>query len=682
MGQKPAKTEESSGKSLQEGFSASLSIETLDDVSRAAKMIYNSGCLGSFNNPEEVGAKIMTGLEIGLSPMTSVRNIYFFDGSTTLSGPILAALIREDHRYDYEILGSNEDGAKVRFYRKVAGEWETQNPDVSFTRAMAEKAGLMSKQNWQHYKEDMYVWRCIARGKRWHCPEIGNGTIYIRDEVEETSAGAPPSAQKQVRQNSRDQENPKGGPGGVEVKTQEAEAAVVSQNTVQDRDDEDKDDLDFQEKPETTETKPADPPGEENIDPSEQPEPEENGSENENVKNEPETQKKTANSGAEEEDEDSRTNGKAVAGGIEQKEDRKNILVPGFVSVNVGAITDDAAHEIQQIHGTLKTISPGNELLDQIKTLRDDVRDSYPSKDDVDRVALEEVLDHHRERIGSKSTVDGPGIGQTKDSVGDGGAPEKDDFENDWPQPYPELEWLYGHGSKFHEDMKGVIQSLNRAMEKLGITPLRSRLHEVKDAWEESSSSTPEMEMDFEKELKPYEAIIKMREALIGGHEAEIQVFNVVANEFLDEIENWYHRERRRRAEYLVLSEAERLSAEFEDLNLKISPPGKEESVIEANGPETARETPREGEGSGSTGGDEDQAQTKAPNVPNIPLPPGFPKEENLKDAGIDKTGGVARQISEGTVTDISGIGPKSADKIEEYLRQISELGEEEPLMS
>lgn len=636
---KPAPTNNQTA--VKEGFSASLSISSLDDVARAADMIYKSGAFQSLNNPQEAGAKIMAGLELGLSPMTSVRNIYFFDGQVTLSGPIIAALIRQHPNYDYRIMGANTEGAKVRFYRRevVDGEEKmvAQEPDVMFTQRMAENAGLLSKQNWKDYPEDMYVWRCIARGKRWHCPEVGNGTLYIPDEAKNGPVeDVEPIEEIKTTDSSEEDAEAKGLPESSTA--EEAPDAGEVQGTP-------KETPDFDEKKETTETKAPDP------------------DETQGVPDKPddaEDRRKPLRPNGNGTEADTGESEESAPNEVEEAANRREALIPSFVSVNVGAITDEAAQRIQSIQQTLRTMDTGNSLLTSIKSYREEVEEDYPNEADADRVALEEVLDHHLNRIG---TGPDPETDSEGDSSGDSGEdegrkrvkPEQTEIEGAITGEMFDFPWFDSIGRKFRTDMEKSAEVLERAKEKGGITPLKKRLSEIKARFEDAGT-TPQMDREFERLVMPYETVLSMREALIGPGDPEFGVFEDVISDFMEESEDLSPSRRLNRAREVVTSEANRLESEFESLSVEV-----DSGTVEADG-----KTP-DGSGDSADEGEEESG----PKVPDFPLPPGFPKREKLQNAGVKRTGGVVSRLREETLTEIKGIGEASVGKIKEYLSEI-----------
>lgn len=639
---------------LQQGFTSSLSIESLDDVARAAKMVFQSGAFGNLDNPQEAGAKIMTGLELGLSPMTAIRNIYFFDGAVTLSGPLLAHLIREHPDYDYEILGANAQGAKVRFYRREIVDGEPrmvpQEPDVQFTKSMAEKAGLFGKKNWKKYPEDMYVWRCIARGKRWHCPNVGMGSLYIKDEVESGSV----EDVEPIEEVKRDEDE--SGPEALPENAENIEGAP-----------------DFDEKKETTETK-VEPKKPEDTSPPQKkakplkpdaaPDPGQGDTGKDMPPQQP-TEKRTAPDNVPSNGEDT-----GASGQTEDKAERRKALLPDYVvesdAVNIGLMGDRAVHKAREIHQILSKTRKGNDLLTTIQDFREDVSEDFSDKASVDRTALDMVLDEHLNRIGTgPANVEEPSEKpeETEDEENDESGLSVPDMPDEQPEPIaenvsvPGMPWFDTVNQQFRADMEKTRDVLLKEVAKRGITPIETRLKEFQERFE-NAGPTGQMEEAYNEAIAPFRTILSMRQALIDGDNPEINVFNRAINDFLETVEEFDNENRKIRAERIVFREAKRLEDRFESLTLEFIEDDEDPS------------------GESAEDGAEDEEDWDDP-VPDIPLPPGFPKRDKLFNAEVERTGEVARRIRAETLDEIKGIGPSSVDKIGEFLREIADVGED-----
>ena len=109
---------------------------------------------------DEVYAALLTGLELGLGPMASMRHISVIDGKPALSAAMQLALLRKaGHRIEVveqgptrcAIVGTLPDGTKL---------------EVEYKIEEAAHAGLARKENWTKYPADMLWARCVSRYAR------------------------------------------------------------------------------------------------------------------------------------------------------------------------------------------------------------------------------------------------------------------------------------------------------------------------------------------------------------------------------------------------------------------------------------------------------------------------------------------------------------------------------------
>ena len=112
------------------------------------------------NKPDEVYAALLTGLELGLGPMASMRHISLIEGKPSLSAAMQLALLRRaGHRIEVveqtptrcAIVGTGPSGDRL---------------EVSYTIEEAKHAGLAGKNNWTKYPADMLWARCVSRYAR------------------------------------------------------------------------------------------------------------------------------------------------------------------------------------------------------------------------------------------------------------------------------------------------------------------------------------------------------------------------------------------------------------------------------------------------------------------------------------------------------------------------------------
>jgi hypothetical protein len=132
-----------------------------------------------------VAIAILSGMELGMSPLNSLRSFCIINGTPTLWGNAKNALAIQSGnllKIEAEYFGVEHTmdwGCKVTVFRK--------NPEMSFTADFtmkdAEKAGLLSKNNWHYPKKMLY-----NRAKQTAFNEIFADcyfNIYSTEEIEE-----------------------------------------------------------------------------------------------------------------------------------------------------------------------------------------------------------------------------------------------------------------------------------------------------------------------------------------------------------------------------------------------------------------------------------------------------------------------------------------------------------------
>lgn len=132
--------------------------------------------------PADVLIVLMTGRELGLSPMQSIRGLHVIEGKGVMSADTIVGLVKS--RADVcEFFRLVESTDKIATYeaRRVGDPEPTR---LSFTIEQAQRAKLTGKSNWQTYPEAMLRARCSAALARAVFPDLAGG-IYTPDEAAE-----------------------------------------------------------------------------------------------------------------------------------------------------------------------------------------------------------------------------------------------------------------------------------------------------------------------------------------------------------------------------------------------------------------------------------------------------------------------------------------------------------------
>ena len=178
-----------------------------------ADLIGKSG-LFKAKSAEEVATKILWGREFGFGPVASVQMIDVIQGTPSMSGAAVAALIDRSPCYSYQILLRGLEHSEVAFFKgpglshssPYAGSWNPDanpwadlRPGVSYSGSVvytledAKRANLTGKGPWKSFPRSMLTWRAITEGAKVYAPDLlGGGKAYTPDELGEEEL--PPEA--------------------------------------------------------------------------------------------------------------------------------------------------------------------------------------------------------------------------------------------------------------------------------------------------------------------------------------------------------------------------------------------------------------------------------------------------------------------------------------------------------
>ena len=156
-----------------------LELNSLDDVARLAKIACDSG-LVSVRKPEEAAVILLTGRELGLAPMQSLRGIYVVNGKPVLSADLLVAVVRRSGLCEsWHVDESTAERCTIT--TKRVGE--PKPTTKTWTMADAKRAGVTNKPIWQQYPAQMLRHRCAADLARECYSDVALG-LYDPEEVE------------------------------------------------------------------------------------------------------------------------------------------------------------------------------------------------------------------------------------------------------------------------------------------------------------------------------------------------------------------------------------------------------------------------------------------------------------------------------------------------------------------
>ncbi|HNU82338.1 MAG TPA: recombinase RecT [Thermoanaerobaculia bacterium] len=176
---------------------AAFEPENLDQALALAEKLAKSNIIPTplRAKPADVIVVLLTGRELGLSPMQSLRSLHVVEGRPCLSAELLVALcLRRPEICESFVLVESTD-AKATYRAKRRG---CEPVSLSWTIEQAAKAGLANKNNWKSHPAAMLRARASSSLARAVFPDITTG-VYGEDEADEivvpqVGAVAPPPA--------------------------------------------------------------------------------------------------------------------------------------------------------------------------------------------------------------------------------------------------------------------------------------------------------------------------------------------------------------------------------------------------------------------------------------------------------------------------------------------------------
>ena len=126
----------------------------------------------------ETAIKMLFCYENNLPLSAANTGLYVVNGRMEVMGNVVASQLRQHPDYDYNIKALSDKGCTIEILRHddVIGE-------ATFDETHAQRAGLMGKDNYQNYPEDMFFNRALSKAYKRFAPDIFSGPVYVRGEI-------------------------------------------------------------------------------------------------------------------------------------------------------------------------------------------------------------------------------------------------------------------------------------------------------------------------------------------------------------------------------------------------------------------------------------------------------------------------------------------------------------------
>jgi hypothetical protein len=168
----------------------------LDQALALARLLSESALIPKplQGRPGDTFVVLITGHELGLSPMQALRGINVVDGKPVIGADLMVALCLRTPavcRF-FRLVSSDAQSATYETHR----HGQAEPARMRFTIEEAKAAGLLGKMNWQKYPAAMLRARCSSALARAVYPDLLFG-VYEVDEIE--AAGIADSAPAALR---------------------------------------------------------------------------------------------------------------------------------------------------------------------------------------------------------------------------------------------------------------------------------------------------------------------------------------------------------------------------------------------------------------------------------------------------------------------------------------------------
>src|SRR5690606_28625265 len=129
--------------------------------------------------PADLAVIMITGHELGLSPMQALRGLHVVEGRPVLSADLIVGLVKKHPACKYfRLVESTDERATYETLR----EGDPEPTRITWTIQQATKAGLTGRNNWRAHPAAMLRARASAALARAVYPDVAMG-IYDPDEA-------------------------------------------------------------------------------------------------------------------------------------------------------------------------------------------------------------------------------------------------------------------------------------------------------------------------------------------------------------------------------------------------------------------------------------------------------------------------------------------------------------------
>jgi len=156
-------------------------------VSLTKQEVAQSKFFPNINTPQKAAVVLGVAKSHDLDVYTVAINLHWINGKPTMSGHLMATLVKRSRRYDYRVIEKTAKSCTLAFFEKQ-GTTKEELGRETFTMDMAIRADLTKNVNWKKFPEAMLFNRCLSAGVRAHAPDVLSGfPMYTTEEISPNS---------------------------------------------------------------------------------------------------------------------------------------------------------------------------------------------------------------------------------------------------------------------------------------------------------------------------------------------------------------------------------------------------------------------------------------------------------------------------------------------------------------
>lgn len=155
---------------------------------RLATALSRSGLIPTAlkGKPDDILVVLMSGRELGIPPMQSLRHLYVIEGRISMSAAMMLGRVLKSDACEYFTVTETTDKSAKATTKRKGSPAETH---LEFTIGDAMQMGLANRDNWKKQPATMLRWRVVTALSRLVYPDVVEG-IYSEDESEDIRESA------------------------------------------------------------------------------------------------------------------------------------------------------------------------------------------------------------------------------------------------------------------------------------------------------------------------------------------------------------------------------------------------------------------------------------------------------------------------------------------------------------